>query len=115
LGNHDNRLFDSSSPAQSQALRAILVGGFVVGVLDLGYAILVYDLASQKLGILVHRALLFGLIYGALVYLFMHMVVLPLSAVPPGHTPLIYKACEFVWHGVAVGMPIALSVRHYSR
>jgi len=75
----------------------------------------VYYLASQKLGILVHRALLFGLIYGALVYLFMHMVVLPLSAVPPGHTPLIYKACEFAWHGVAVGMPIALSVRHYSR
>jgi len=43
LGNHDNRLLDSSSPAQSQALRAILVGGFVVGVLDLGYAILVYS------------------------------------------------------------------------
>jgi hypothetical protein len=142
-------------------LLAIVVGGFVVAVLDLAYAILVYSpykpilipqtiasgllgmksysggtetaalgivlqfvialgaatfyyVASRKLAFLVRRAVLFGLIYGALVYLFMHLVVLPLSALPHGHMPLIYKACEFVEHLFCVGLPIALSVRHYS-
>ena len=141
---------------------AIIVGGLIVGVLDLTYAILVYSpqkpilipqtiasgvlgiksysggapaaalgvflhfvialgaatvyfLASRKLPLLVSRAVLFGLIYGALVYLFMHMVVLPLSAAPYSHMPLIYQASEFVEHWFCVGLPIALSVRHYSR
>ena len=143
-------------------LPAVLVGGFIVGVLDLTYAILVYSpkkpilvpqtiasgilgvksynggvqtaalgvflhflialgaatvyyLASRKLVLLVDEALVCGLIYGALVYLFMHLAVLPLSAAPQGNTPLIYKVSEFVWHCFGVGMPIALSVRHYSR
>lgn len=141
---------------------AIVVGGLIVGVLDLTYAILVYSpkrpiripqtiasgvlamqsynggvpaavlgvvlhflialgaatvyyVASRKLSILVDRAVLMGLLYGALVYLFMHLIVLPLSAAPRGQMPLIYQACEFVWHWVGVGLPIALSVRHYSR
>lgn len=141
---------------------AILVGGLMVGVLDLIYAILVYSpqkpilvpqtiasgllgmksysggaptaalgvllhflialgaatmyyLASRRLEILVHRAVLFGLVYGAFVYAFMHLIVLPLSAVPKGNMPLIYQACEFVEHWFCVGLPIALSVRHYSR
>jgi hypothetical protein len=141
---------------------AIVVGGLIVGALDLMYAILVYSprrpiripqtiasgvlgaqsysggartaalgvllhfvialgaatvyyLASRKLPFLVQRAVPFGLVYGALVYLFMHLVVLPLSAVPHGHMPLIYKACEFVEHWFCVGLPVALTVRHYSR
>src|SRR6266704_6264417 len=115
---------------------AILLGGLIVGALDLIYAILVYSpqkpiripqtiasgvlgmksysggaqtaalgvvlhflialgaaivyyLASRKLAFLVHHAVTFGLIYGALVYLFMHLVVLPLSAVPHRDMPLI--------------------------
>jgi uncharacterized membrane protein YagU involved in acid resistance len=141
---------------------AILVGGLIVGTLDLVYAILVYSpqnpirvpqgiasgvmgmksysggapaaalgvilhfiialgaatvyyVASRKLGVLVQRAVLFGLIYGVLVYLFMHVIVLPLSAAPKGHMPWIYQASEFVEHWFCVGLPIALSVRHYSR
>lgn len=141
---------------------AILVGGLIVGVLDLIYAIVLYSpqkpilipqtiasgvlgaksysggaqtaalgvllhfvialgaatvyyVASRRLAILVHRAVLFGLLYGALVYLFMHWIVLPLSAAPKGHLPWVYQASEFVEHWVCVGLPIALSVRHYSR
>ena len=141
---------------------AIIVGGFIVGMLDLVYAILVYSpnkpilipqtiasgvlgagsynrglqsavlgvvlhfvislgaattyyLASRKLPFLAQQAVLSGLIYGALVYLFMHLIVLPLSAVPGGSMPFIYKAFEFVEHWFCVGLPIALSVRHYSR
>jgi hypothetical protein len=156
-----------SSPATSSGRKprpfpAIFVGGLIVGVLDLIYAIVVYTptnpilvpqtiasgvlgaksyqggaqsaalgvvlhfvialgaatvyyLASRKLPVLIDHAIVGGLIYGALVYAFMHVVVLPLSAVSPGHTPLIYKVCEFVEHWFGVGLPISLSVRHSSR
>jgi len=146
----------------SRPFPAVAVGGLVVGVLDLTYAILVYSprqpmlipqtiasgllgprsysdgsrsaalgvvlhfvialgaaatyyLASRKLTFLLRHAVLSGSIYGALVYLFMHLIVLPLSAVPPGNTPFIYMAFEFVEHWFFVGLPIALSVRRYSR
>lgn len=139
---------------------AIVVGGLIVGVLDLTYAIVVYSprnpivipqgiasgvlgmksysggartaalgvllhfvialgaatvyyLASRKLTFLVRRAVLFGVIYGGLVYVFMNWVVLPLSAFPYRQPPTIFKV-EFVWHWFGVGLPIALSVRHYS-
>jgi uncharacterized membrane protein YagU involved in acid resistance len=152
----------ASLPAIARPLPAIVVGGLIVGVLDLAYAILVYSprkpilipqtiasgvlgvksfsggaqtaalgvalhfvialgaatvyyVASRRLDFLVDRAVLCGMLYGALVYLFMHRVVLPLSAVNPRQLPLIYQVCEFAWHWVGVGLPIALSVRHYSR
>jgi hypothetical protein len=82
-------------------------------VIALGAAT-VYYLASRRLTFLVRRPVLCGLLYGSAVYLFMHLVVLPLSAVPPGHTPLMYAAAEFVEHWFCVGLPIALSVSHYS-
>jgi hypothetical protein len=75
----------------------------------------VFYLASRKLKFLVHHAVLCGMLYGAAVYGFMHVVVVPLSAVPKGgHTPLVYAAAEFVEHWFCVGLPIALSVRRYS-
>ena len=139
-----------------------MVGGLIVGALDLAYAILVYSphkpilvpqtiasgvlgmksydggavtatlgvllhfviafgaatvyyMASRKLAILVARPVPLGLVYGGLVYAFMHLVVVPLSATPVGHAPPIYQAAEFVEHWFCVGLPIALSVRHYSR
>jgi uncharacterized membrane protein YagU involved in acid resistance len=95
-------------------MQSAVLGVVLQFVIALGAAT-VYYLASRKLTFLVARALLCGLIYGALVYLFMHVVVLPLSAVPKGNTPLVYKVFEFVEHWFVVGLPIALSVRHYSR
>jgi hypothetical protein len=152
----------SSLSTTPRSFPAIVVGGLIVGVLDLLYAILVYSphkpilvpqtiasgllgirsysggaqsaalgvflhfmialgaaalyyVASRTFDILIHRAVLIGLIYGALVYFFMHLVVLPLSALPKGHMPLFYQAAEFVEHWFCVGLPIALSVRRYSR
>jgi len=97
-----------SGGAQTAALGVLLHFLIVFG------AATVYYLASRKLPFLVHRAVVFGLIYGALVYLFMHLVVLPLSAVPKGHIPLFLKTCEFIEHWFFVGLPISLSVRRYS-
>ena len=162
MANSVGSAFATSLPMVPRPFPAIFVGGLIVGVVDLLYAIVVYTphkpvlvpqtiasgilgaksysggtqtavlgvllhfiialgaatvyyLASRKLGILVHRAVLSGLLYGALVYLFMHLVVVPLSAAPKGHMPWVYQAAEFVEHWFCVGLPIALSVRHYSR
>ena len=90
------------------------IGVILHFVIALGAAT-VYYLASRRLTFLVSRAVLCGLIYGALVYLFMHLVVLPLSATPKEPAHFVYQALEFVEHWFCVGLPIALSVRHYSR
>jgi uncharacterized membrane protein YagU involved in acid resistance len=152
----------SHAAGNARAFCAILVGGLIVGVLDLSYAIVVYSpskpirvpqtiasgllgrnsynggawsavlgvilhfvialgaatvyyMASRYIPLMIQHAVLCGLVYGALVYLFMHMVVVPLSAAPHGHAPFIYRAAEFVWHWIGVGLPISLSVRHYSK
>ena len=94
-------------------MQTAVLGVVLQFVIALGAAT-VYYLASRKLTFLVSRAVLCGLLYGALVYLFMHIVVVPLSAAPAGHMPFVYKAFEFVEHWFCVGLPIALSVRHYS-
>jgi len=98
----------------SGGLRAAALGVVLHFVIALGAAT-VYYLASRKVTFLVKRAVLAGLTYGALVYLFMHIAVLPLSAVPKGDVPLAYQISEFVEHWFLVGLPIALSVCHYSR
>ena len=71
-----------------------------------------YYVASRKLTFLVAYALVCGPAFGAIWWLFMNRVVLPLSAL--GVSP------KFQWPGFLaivflIGMPIALSVRHYSR
>src|SRR3984885_2590696 len=152
MANSSNIGLTASSIAHARPFPAIMVGGLIVGVLDLVYAIVVYSphqpilvpqtiasgilgirsygggvgtavlgvilhfvialgaatvyyLASRRLTFLVSRAVLCGLIYGALVYLFMHLVVLPLSAIPKEPTHFVYQAFEFVWHWIGVGLP----------
>jgi hypothetical protein len=76
----------------------------------------VYYAASRKLDLLVRRAWWCGPAYGIAVYLFMNFVVFPLSAVPfrftfrPG--PVITAV---LIHIFCVGLPIALTVRRFSR
>jgi uncharacterized membrane protein YagU involved in acid resistance len=152
----------ATPPQRPRALLAIAVGGIVVGLLDLAYAIVVYTptqpilvpqtiasgllgaksydggmqtavlgtflhfviaigaagvyyLASRRIPFLLDHDVIAGLIYGALVFGFMHLVVLPLSNIPHIDSRLIYKSAEFVEHWFCVGLPISISVRHYSR
>lgn len=74
----------------------------------------VYFAASRKLPLLTRRAVVCGLLYGALVFLFMQFVVLPLSAKPPSHMAVPERLAEFVEHWFFVGLPIALSVRRFA-
>lgn len=71
-----------------------------------------YYVVSRKIAILLDRAWLSGLLFGALVYLFMNRVVVPLSAAP---FRLPMQIVGLLVHMFLIGLPIALSVRRYSK
>jgi len=71
----------------------------------------VYYGASRKLGILVRRPVISGLLYGVMVYVFMNHVVLPLSAVAKRPFVPRMAAVIVVVHMLCVGLPIALVIR----
>ncbi len=75
----------------------------------------VYYIASLRFDALVRYPVISGLLYGFLVYLVMHALVLPLSNVAHGTLPRIYIVTEFIEHAFFVGLPVALIVRYFSR
>jgi hypothetical protein len=56
-----------------------------------------------------------GLAYGALVWCFMNLVVLPLSAVAPAALSPLAVIHGLIGHALFVGLPAALSAHRYSR
>jgi len=92
-----------------------LVLGILLHFLIALTAAAVYFLASRYLSFLITHSVASGLAYGSIVFAVMHMLVLPLSAVPKTGIHPAYMTLEFVEHLFVVGLPIALSVRHYSR
>ncbi len=76
----------------------------------------VFYAASRKLAFLTRRAGVWGLLYGVAVYMFMSWVVVPLSAVPKSNAPFSMASLtiSLLTHMLCVGLPIALTVRHYS-
>jgi uncharacterized membrane protein YagU involved in acid resistance len=92
----------------------ILLGFLCHFAIALGSATVFY-LASQRWSYLTDHPVISGAIFGACVYLFMHFVVIPLSALPPGHWNWKHQVPEFIWHLIGVGQPIAWSVRRYTR
>lgn len=75
----------------------------------------VYYAASRRLKLLVNRAIVCGLIYGVAVYLFMNLIVLPITFGRITPYPLAAIITGLVIHMLCVGLPIALVVRHYSK
>jgi hypothetical protein len=75
----------------------------------------VYWLASRRLKVLARRPVVCGLLYGAAVYAFMYLVVLPLSAAyfKPSFAPSAVLL-NVAGHMLLVGLPIALAVRRHS-
>lgn len=76
----------------------------------------VYYAASRRLRLLVRRPVVSGLLYGVAVYLFMNLVVLPLSSIPfkVSYAPGVLVT-GLVVHMLCVGLPIALAVRRFSK
>lgn len=75
----------------------------------------VYYVASLKLPVLIHHAVMSGLIYGMIAYLVMNYVVIPLSAASSGRFSLRTFLPAFIAHALLVGLPIALLARRSAR
>ena len=75
----------------------------------------VFYFASRQLLFLVERPVMFGLLYGVVVYLFMNFVVLPLSNVAGRPSPISARLINMLIIMFFVGLPIALIVRRFSR
>ena len=75
----------------------------------------VYYLASRQLKFMVSRAILSGVFYGIAVWLFMYLVVLPLSAWKTSTYTLKSVVTGIIIHIFCVGLPIALIVRRFSK
>jgi hypothetical protein len=74
----------------------------------------VYYGASRKLTFLIRHAVRWGLLYGAAIYFFMNLVVVPLSAAPKFDHTLASRVSDFLVHLFFIGLPMALAVRRYS-
>ncbi len=78
----------------------------------------VYYAASRKLRMLRERPVVSGLLYGVAVFLFMNMVVVPLSAIHRNATAMlafnIVSANAVLALMLFIGLPIALAVHRYA-
>ena len=93
-------------------------GGLATAALGVGihfvfaffYAAL-YAVAARRFRVLVDRAVPAGIAYGALIWIFMDLIVLPHSGIPKvAFDPGVFAAF-LVDHALFVGLPIALAVR----
>jgi hypothetical protein len=75
----------------------------------------VYYFASRVLRVMVDRAIVCGLIYGEMVFLFMYFVVLPLTPLGRAHFSVATYITGPIGHTFLVGLPIALSVRRFAK
>jgi hypothetical protein len=75
----------------------------------------IYYAMSIKLPILIERPILYGTLYGIVVHVVMSRMVLPLSAAPKREFSPKAFLIQLVIHIVFVGLPIALTVTHFSR
>ena len=100
--------------AYKGGLKTAVLGGALHFLIAFTAAAVFY-VASRWLPFLTEQAVISGLLYGEAVWLFMHFVVLPLSAAH--RSPLNAAAIITgpIGHMFLVGLPIALAVRHYSR
>jgi hypothetical protein len=79
--------------------------------------VVVYWLASRRIGLLTRRPLLCGVMYGLAVYAVMTFVVIPLSAIGGGlRIPQLPALLNGIFaHVVCVGPPSALAARAAAR
>jgi hypothetical protein len=72
----------------------------------------VYVLASRKIPMLTEQTILSGVLYGILVFWFMQLVVLPLSAIAFKQSFAVRTVViGLIVHVLCVGLPIAIATR----
>lgn len=91
-------------------MKTVVLGVMIHFLIAFILAVIFYG-ASLYFPVLVRRAVLWGLIYGAAVYVVMRYVVTPLSAAPPLSFSVASLINGVVGHALLVGLPIALIAR----
>jgi hypothetical protein len=94
----------------TQGLATVLLG-VILHFLVAFIAATIFYFASLRFPILVRRAVVFGIIYGVVVYFFMSRVVVPLSAARTFPFSFQQLLTGLVIHILCVGLPIALLAR----
>ena len=105
---------------------AALRGGWGTAILGLGLHFLiaftagaVYYAASRRLRILRERPVVSGILYGVAVFLFMNMIVVPLSAIRRSPTAMLALSVVSLNAVLAlilfIGLPIAIAVHRFAR
>ena len=89
--------------------------GLAIHFLIATVACAVFYAASRKIKFLVQQAIVSGVLYGVVVYLFMYHVVLPLAFSRRFPYTLAQIVTAVIIHMVCVGLPISLTVRRYSK
>ena len=102
-------------PAASQGGAKIALLGLALHFLIATIWTIVFYLASRKWLFLIERPVIFGLLYGVVVYLFMNFVVLKLSRVPARPITFVGTTIGVLTIMFCIGLPIALIMRRYSR
>ncbi len=92
-----------------------ILGVMLHFIIAIGAACVFY-LVSRKLIFLTRKPILWGPLYGAAIYFFMHFVVLPLAANPKFRTTTLSTATvsDFAIHMILVGPSIVLAARRFS-
>ena len=75
----------------------------------------IYWLVSRRLTFLQQRPLLFGPIYGIIIYLVMNYVVIPLSYARRGPDEVVWVGLSVLVHMFLIGTPMALATARASR
>jgi hypothetical protein len=72
----------------------------------------VYILSADRIPLLRRYAIPGALLYGLVVWVVMHLIVIPLSAAPPVPPPTLpYLIAEIIEHIVFVGLPLGVLAR----
>lgn len=100
--------------AREGGLPTAALGLFLHFVIAFGAAT-TYFVASRFMSFLTKHAVTAGFLYGIAVYFFMQRVVIPLSAARRSPFSLKMMIIGIVIHMFCVGLPIALSIRRFSR
>ena len=95
-------------------------GGAATAALGLGLhfviafsLVAVFYAATRRFAFLRHQAVASGIVYGLIVFGFMNLVVLPLSAAKPRHS-LTGDLIQIGIHMFVIGLPTALLIRRFS-
>jgi len=98
----------------SRRFESVLLGVLCHFVIAFGAATVFFFL-SLRFPVLIRRALIFGIVFGVVVYFFMSRVVIPLSAARRLPFSIQGLITGLIIHIVCVGLPIALLARKAAR